>query len=1234
LPGTVFLVNQGKRDQMTAAAIARLANVGRAAVSNWRRRYPDFPKPVGGSPASPTFDRAEVEAWLKATGKADQLATAGSTETGTQRVGGMDWLYEIAETVPERPAAKPQPGNLLARSVAALLPRETGTPQSNDSNAGDAPVVLDPACGGALILMAVANRFGDRVKLAGQEINEGAARIAAFNLSNTANGAAYEIHGGDSLLDDQLTGYLGKAAAVVCEPPLDSPQWPSAELTTDPRWEFGIPAPRDAELAWVQHCYAHLRPRGAAVIVVPQRTCVQPSGEHIRGALIRSGVLRAVISLPKGMSSSPGTDICLWILRRPYTQDHAPVRMIDLSGLGDPADVPGEFAAWQRLFDDADPTISRAVSRLELLDADASLLPSRYVTTRVEASAGELARVTRSLEALYAKVGQGLPLFSAPKQQTRISYVTLGELERVGALTIRPRDATPREGDVLLRTQGRPPVVATGTKIDDTGVAQVVEIDRSRLDPRFVATFLSADVVALPVANTLGAVNRDDLRRCRIPRMPLAEQHRYSEAFRRMQELDAVLNTLTTISRKLIEQTVHGLTTGVLSPDDAVAIGEESTVASGPTHQKMAADIWSVADLLRGDYKRHEYGQVVLPFTVLRRLDAVMAPTREAVRARNDALDMENKERLLTITAKLPFYNTSRQDFTTIAADPGQVAKNLRDYVNGFSANVRRILSRFDFDNQITKLAEAKILYQVVGKFAAMKDLDKLSNHHMGYVFEHLIRLFADASNETAGEHFTPREVIELMVKLLIAPDKDTIAGVGQVINILDPACGTGGMLTAAEEKIERINPGAKIYLFGQEINGESWAVCESEMLLRDQPGSVSFGNSFSDDAYRDRKFDYLLANPPFGVEWKKVKDAVEDEAATGYAGRFGAGLPRINDGSFLFLQHMISKMQPVEDRGSRLAIVFNGSPLFTGGAESGESKIRRWILENDWLEGIVALPDQLFYNTGISTYFWILSNRKVPELRGKVILLDARDQWEKMRKSLGDKRKQISDAQIDHITEMYTNALAVAADPSHADHAKVKIFHTREFGYQRITVERPLKLRFEITEDTLAALEASKLLAKWDGREDLVGALRGSLGTVWWTKKEASAALHAAAKSGGARWPATAAHQKAIWSAVSVSDPEGEVQHDKDGSVLPDPDLRDYENVPLDEDIDEYFAREVTPHVPDAWIDYAKTKVGYEIPFTRHFYVYTPPRPLAEIDAELRDLESQIQKLLGEVTG
>ncbi len=567
----------GEPEQMTAAAIARLAGVGRAAVSNWRRRYREFPQPVGGSPNSPTFDRAEVEAWLKATGKTDQLATAGQTDTGTQRLGE-----------PERSISDLRSGDLLARAMAALLPREiVPGGQSGDDywaetflgSPASLPVVLDPACGTGTALLAVADRFGDRVRLAGQEISQGCARTARLRLSENASGAAYEIHAGDSLLDNQLGQYLGEAAAVLCEPPFDRPGWPEAELSTDPRWEFGIPAPRDSELAWVQHCYAHLRPRGVAVVAVSQRSCVQASGESIRTGLVRSGVLRAVIALPPGMATEGGTDICLWVLRRSVGRpDDGPVRMIDLSRLGDPIDVPREFAAWQRLLDGDDPTVSRAVPRLELLDAGTNVLPSRYVAVRPEASAVDLAGAAARLTKLYARIGQGLPSFAAPKQGTRISYVTLAELERVGALTIKQRDAVPRVGDVLLRTQSRPPVV-TPTWVDEdgyehpldiSGIAQVLEIDAARLDADFVATFLRSDIGTLPVANTLGAVSRDDLRRCRIPRLPLAEQRRYGDAFRLLLELESALRSLANVSEKVIEQTIHGLTTGVLAPDRAV----------------------------------------------------------------------------------------------------------------------------------------------------------------------------------------------------------------------------------------------------------------------------------------------------------------------------------------------------------------------------------------------------------------------------------------------------------------------------------------------------------------------------------------------------------------------------------------------------------------------------------------------------------------------------------------
>lgn len=592
------------REEITAAAVARLAGVGRSAVANWRRRYPDFPKPAGGSATSPTFDRGAVEEWLRRTGKADQLATSGRTETGSERIAA-----------PERSVSDLRPGELLGRVMAALLPRET---QDLGDRDGDLwawleeqdflPVVIDPACGEGTALLAVADRFGDRVRLAGQELSPGLARTALLRLSGDVGGTVYEIHVGDSLLDDRLAPYLGRAAAVVCEPPFDSPGWPEAELTGDPRWEFGIPAPRDGELAWVQHAYAHLRPRGVAVVAVSRRTCVAPSGEDIRTTLVKTGALRAVIELPAGMSTAGETDVCLWVLRRPHgAPDTGPVRMIDLSGLGDPADVPREFAAWQRLLGDgdlvtdravarrppADPTASRAVPRLDLLGGGANLLPSRYVRRPAKAdaaSAAELAAVTGRLARLYARIGAGLPVFPAAGQAAQATYVSLAELERVGAVTVKSRDTTQRAGDVVLRTLGRPPAVVTATADDDGresvtevgGAAQVIEVDASRLDAYFVAVFLRADAAALPVANTLGAVSRQDLRRCRIPRMPLAEQRRYGTVFRQLLELEAALRSLADLSGKVIEQAIDGLTTGALAPertmtDTTVTVGQGET---------------------------------------------------------------------------------------------------------------------------------------------------------------------------------------------------------------------------------------------------------------------------------------------------------------------------------------------------------------------------------------------------------------------------------------------------------------------------------------------------------------------------------------------------------------------------------------------------------------------------------------------------------------------------------
>jgi len=647
--------------------------------------------------------------------------------------------------------------------------------------------------------------------------------------------------------------------------------------------------------------------------------------------------------------------------------------------------------------------------------------------------------------------------------------------------------------------------------------------------------------------------------------------------------------------------------------------------------QDLLGLVWPIADLLRGDYKAADYGKVILPMVLLRRLDAVLEPTKDAVLKTAATVMVENIEPVLCRVSRLPFYNTSPLTFRRLLDDPQHVAANLRSYINGFSPSARETFERFGFDEHITRLEEGDILFLIIQRLAAV-DLGpkRITNHDMGALFEELLRRFSEMSNETAGEHYTPREVVRLMVDLLFAEDADLLTKSGIVRTLYDPACGTGGMLSVAEEYLRELNPSAELKIAGQEINPETWAVCRADMMIKNlSPLEIAFGNSFTQDGHAGKRFDYFLSNPPFGVEWKKVEKEIRDEyQRKGFEGRFGAGLPRINDGSLLFLQHMISKWRAPEDGGSRLAIVFNGSPLFTGDAGSGESEIRRWVIENDWLEAIIGLPDQLFYNTGISTYIWILTNRKPADRRGKVQLVNAVSLFEKMRKSLGQKRKYISDANREAIVRIYGEF---------AEGEYSKIFDNEDFGFRKITVERPQRLVWKATEGGIEAALASKAVRAFltedlDGsqRAVLIDVLRNAGDKNETSEKAAGKALDAAVGQAGVHLAANV--RKALLEGLAVRDEEAPAIT-KSGTPLPDPDLRDTENVPLKEDIPAYFDREVKPYLPDAWIDESKTKTGYEIPFTRQFYVYTPPRPLAEIDAEIKELEGEILRLLGEVT-
>jgi type I restriction enzyme M protein len=574
----------------------------------------------------------------------------------------------------------------------------------------------------------------------------------------------------------------------------------------------------------------------------------------------------------------------------------------------------------------------------------------------------------------------------------------------------------------------------------------------------------------------------------------------------------------------------------------------------------LSSFIWSVADLLRGDYKQSEYGKVILPFTVLRRLDCVLEPTKAAVLAEKKKREQTkvNPEPFLLKKSGQLFYNTSPLDLKKLMGDQDHIGENLRKYLQGFSPAVRDIFERFEFHAQIERLDKARLLYQVTEKFATF-DLhpEVVSNAEMGGVFEELIRRFAELSNETAGEHFTPREVIRLMVNLIFIEDDEALTKPGIVREIYDPTAGTGGMLSLADEHLSKHNPGARLVVHGQELNPESYAICKADMLIKGQDvANIVFGNTLSADGLPAKKFDYMLSNPPFGVEWKKIEKEIRKEAEQqGFNGRFGPGLPRVSDGSLLFLLHLISKMRPAKDGGSRFGIVLNGSPLFTGGAGSGESEIRRYVLDNDLLEAIIGLPTDMFYNTGISTYIWIVSNRKPMARKGKVQLIDASSFWQRMRKSLGSKRKELSPEHIDEITRLFGDFKKFTRDGVPIS----RVFKNEEFGYRTITVERP----------EMDKMGKVVLGAKGKGKE----------------------------------------------------------------KPVPDANLRDTENVPLSEDVETYFKCEVLPHAPDAWIDHEKTKIGYEIPFNRHFYVFKPPRQLSDIDAELKVVTDRILGMIGELS-
>ena len=700
-------------------------------------------------------------------------------------------------------------------------------------------------------------------------------------------------------------------------------------------------------------------------------------------------------------------------------------------------------------------------------------------------------------------------------------------------------------------------------------------------------------------------------------------------------------------------------------------------------HSEIVSFLWGVADLIRDTFKRGKYQDVILPLTVLRRLDCVLAGTKEKVLAKQAELrdkKLENLDPQLRKIAGFAFYNTSRYDFEKLLADAPHLAANLRDYIAGFSPNMREVLEKFDFDNTISKLDEAGLLFQVLERFKNV-DLhpDKIDNPTMGTIFEELIRKFNEALNENPGEHFTPRDVVHLMVDLMLAGDEDRLRRHKVICTVYDPCCGSGGMLMITKEHITvglrknggllrpAINDDAEIHLFGQEVNPETWAVSKSDLFMKDPTGRdadhIAYGSTLSNDRHAGQSFDYLIANPPYGKDWKRDEDAVRAEHERGPAGRFAPGLPRISDGQLLFLLHMLAHARAPKDGGSRIAIIMNGSPLFTGDAASGESEIRRFILENDLLEALIALPEQLFYNTGIATYVWVVTNRKRAERKGKVQLIDATSFWVPMRKSLGDKRREIPLERSQDILRILAGfkdgeTRKVAKNGKEEEVVVSRIFPTTHFGFRKITVDRPLKLSFQASAERIARLEEEKrfqslaqskkkgaagVKEQADGRalqEAIRKLMRTLPGTLVKDRDDFERLLDAAAKKAGVKLPAPA--RKAILSALSKRDETAAICRDNDGNPEPDAELRDTESVPLAEGVEVFFEREVKPHVPDAWIDTSKRDprdgqgglVGYEINFNRYFYRYTPPRPLEEIEGEIRGIEQDILRMLAEVTG